>query len=171
MARRYVSSFLLILTAFLVGTPLVAAVRRPQHRLAMQQIQQLETEWRSAQLGGDIAAMDRLLSDDFLGITAAGTVVTKAQQIERMRTHQFVIKSLQVEDAKIKLVGAIAIVTSLANVEGVSEGEAVSGGYRYTRVYQRIAGFWRITSFEATRIGRGPSLRAARTSETGLSSH
>ena len=138
------------------------AVRRPRHRLAIAEIQQLEAEWRSAQLTGDVPAMDRLLSDDFLGITSAGQVVTKAQQLERMRTRQMVLKELNVEDTKIKLIGSIAIVTSLAAVEGTTEGKAIHGQFRYTRVYQRLAnGMWKITSFEATHIPHGSAVEVA----------
>ena len=157
-------TFLILLAVAILAVgvlPVSGAIRHPQHRLAVQQIQQLEAEWRAAQLGADVPAMDRLLSDDFLGITAAGTVVTKSQQLERMRTRQFAVKSLAVEDTKIKLVGAIAIVTSLAVLEGTSEGTAVSGSYRYTRVYQRVAGgMWKITSFEATRIPQPAGMAA-----------
>jgi ketosteroid isomerase-like protein len=67
------------------------------------------------------------------------------------------ITKLDVSDIKIKRVGSIAIVTSLAQVEGEANGNPLSGSYRYTRVYQRLpSGVWRVTSFEATRIPRNP---------------
>ena len=82
------------------------------------------SEWRQAALTDDVPEMDKLLSDDYLGITANGEVLTKAQELDHMRNHKLVITRLQVSDFKIKLIGRIAIVTSLAQVEGSLDGDA-----------------------------------------------
>jgi ketosteroid isomerase-like protein len=97
--------------------------------------------------------MDRMLAEDFIGISMSGQVNTKSQQLERIRTRKLVVSKIDLSDMKVKLVGSVAIVTSQADVEGTSEGASVKGMYRYTRVYQRRpSGEWKITSFEATRI-------------------
>ena len=119
-----------------------------------RQVEQLEETWRIAQLNGDIATMDRLLSEDYVGITMNGQVVTKTQQLDRMRTRQFELTKILLNDVKVKLIGSTAIVTSLAEVEGTNEGNSVRGTYRYTRVYSRMpSGAWKITNFEDTRVG------------------
>ena len=120
---------------------------------AKRQVEALEEQWRQAQLVGDVAAMDKLLSDDYIGITMTGQVNTKTQQLDRMRMHKIAQTKLDLGDRQVKLIGAIAIVTSRAEVEGTNEGAPVKGTYRYTRVYQRLpSGGWKITSFEATRV-------------------
>jgi ketosteroid isomerase-like protein len=120
---------------------------------AKRQVELLEEEWRVAQLAGDVATMDRMLSDDYIGISISGQVSTKAQQLDRVRNHKVVIHRVDLSDMKVKLIGSIAIVTSRAEVEGTNESGPVRGTFRYTRVYQRLAsGAWKITSFEATRI-------------------
>ncbi|HEY0161290.1 MAG TPA: nuclear transport factor 2 family protein [Edaphobacter sp.] len=118
-----------------------------------KQVEALEEKWRVAQLAGDISAMDRMLDEDFIGISMAGQVNTKAQQLERMRTHKLVITRLDLDDMKVKLVDSVAIVTCHAVVEGTSEGVSMKGFYRYTRVYRQLpSGEWKITNFEATKI-------------------
>jgi ketosteroid isomerase-like protein len=120
---------------------------------AKRQVEALEEEWRTAQLAGDVAAMDKLLSDDYIGISMTGQVNTKAQQLDRVRNHKVVLSRLDLEEMQVKLVGSIAIVTSKAQVEGTNDGVPVQGTFRYTRVYQRLpSGQWKITSFEATRV-------------------
>jgi ketosteroid isomerase-like protein len=120
---------------------------------AKRQVEALEEQWRQAQLAGDVSAMDKLLSDDYIGITMTGQVNTKAQQLERMRMRKLVLTKLDLGERQVKLIGAIAIVTSRAEVEGTNDGVPVKGTYRYTRVYQRLpSGVWKITSFEATRV-------------------
>ena len=120
---------------------------------AKQQVEAMEEQWRKAQLGGDVATMDKLLSDDYIGISMTGQVNTKAQQLDRMRLHKVALTRLDLGERQVKLIGSIAIVTSRAEVEGTNEGAIVKGTYRYTRVYQRLpTGEWKITSFEATRV-------------------
>jgi ketosteroid isomerase-like protein len=113
----------------------------------------MEEQWRQAQLTGDVAAMDRLLSDDYVGISMDGEVSTKTQQLDRLRTRSLVLTRIDLSDVKVKLLGQVAIVTSLSDVQGQNEGLPITGRYRYTRVYQRLpSGTWKITNFELTRV-------------------
>jgi ketosteroid isomerase-like protein len=137
----------------------VPAFAQPHHpkgdpkRVDRSHIEALELDWRNAQLGDDVAAMDKLLSDDFLGITANGEVNTKQQFLDRMSNRAVTLKTLEMSEQKIKLVGQVAIVTSLAQIDGTADGEPLTGRFRYLRVYQRLpGGLWRVTNFEATRI-------------------
>jgi ketosteroid isomerase-like protein len=144
---------LLGLSVALIALPMHAGPHRGA-RTMRDQIENLETQWKKAVLANDTETMDHLLAEDYLGITASGQVVTKPQQLDRMRTRNFSIKSLDVSDVKIKLISQhAAIVTSLAQVEGTNDGRPLHGSFRYTRVYQRIPNDgWKITSFEATHV-------------------
>jgi ketosteroid isomerase-like protein len=146
-------ALLLGLAVALVSLPSYAGPHRGS-RTMREQIETLETQWKKAVLANDLDAMDHLLSEDYLGISANGQVVTKPQQIDRMRTHTFAINSIDVSDVKIKLISQhAAIVTSLAQVDGTNDGRPLHGSFRYTRVYQRIPNDgWKITNFEATRV-------------------
>jgi ketosteroid isomerase-like protein len=137
--------------------PCAALAQRGHHpphgkRAERQEIETLEDQWRTAQLSDDTAAMEKLLADDYLGVTANGNVLTKAQQLDRMRERQIALTRLELSDTKVKLSGSIAVVTSMAQLDGTADGAPLRGSFRYTQVYQRNAGTWRITSFEATRL-------------------
>ena len=122
---------------------------------AKEQVEALEEQWRVAQLAGDTATMGKMLSDDYVGISMTGEVDTKAQQLRRVTDRRMVLTKIELSDMKVKLVGAVAIVTSQAQVEGTNDGISVKGTYRYTRIYRHMpTGQWRITSFEATREHR-----------------
>lgn len=121
--------------------------------IARQQVEAMEEQWRQALLVGDVAVMDKLLSDDYIGISMTGQVNTKTQQLDRMRLHKVALSRLDLGERQVKLIGSIAIVTSRAEVEGTNDGAPIKGTFRYTRVYQRLpSGAWKITSFEATRV-------------------
>ena len=166
--RNFRPRILLMVCALLAPTTLALAAhanaphpkRKDQYK---HQVEQLEQTWRTAQLNGDVDTMDKLLSDDYVGITMNGQVVTKAQQLDRMRNRNLVLTQISLDDVKVKLIGTTtAVVTCLAEVEGTSDGAPMHGTYRYTRVYTRTpTGNWKITNFEATRVnptppGRGP---------------
>jgi len=155
-----------VCAAMLAGSSLLAQPKHPhpKHKEDLKrQVEKLEETWRLAQLNGDVDAMDRLLSDDFIGITMSGQVVTKMQQLDRMRTRKLSVSKIKLDDVKVKLIGQTAVVTSRAEVEASNEGEPIRGIYRYTRVYSRPpGGTWKITNFEATRVGEPPAARRAR---------
>jgi ketosteroid isomerase-like protein len=159
MPNRLAAILLAILpVTLLVALPLPLHSQREklphEHKhLEREEIVTLEKEWRQAQVSNDVPAMDKLLSDDYLGINSNGDVLTKNQQLDHMRNRRLVIEKLDTSDLKIKLIGPIAIVTSLAQVEGSLDGSPLNGSFRYTRVYHRVPGVgWKITNFEVTRI-------------------
>ena len=122
-------------------------------RDAKREIEDMETQWRDAQLTGNVSEMDKLLSDDYFGISMNGQVNTKAQQLERIRKRALNLTRIDLSDVKVKLFGTTAaVVTSRAEVAGTMDGAPMNGSFRYTRVYQRVAGLWKITNFEATRL-------------------
>src|SRR5208283_1765624 len=55
------------------------------------QVEPLEQAWRAAELSGDVDAMGKLLSYDFVGINMSGQVVTKMQLLDRMRRRRTVL--------------------------------------------------------------------------------
>jgi ketosteroid isomerase-like protein len=161
---------LLVTTTFVgfsqLSFPFHPRQQREKKHDAKRQVEALEEQWRTAQLAGDIAVMDKLLSDDYIGISMTGQVNTKAQQLDRARNHKMVLSKLDLGERQVKLVGSIAIVTSMADIEGINDGVPVKGTFRYTRVYQRLpTGDWKITSFEATRVPSKDGVHNSRESD------
>jgi ketosteroid isomerase-like protein len=151
------AGLLLFAAAFSVTIPAAAQTSDHTHREHKRdykrEIEAVEEQWRAAQLAGDVSTMDKLLADDYFGISNSGQLNNKTQQLDRLRRRMFVLTKIDVSDVKIKLVGRVGIVTSLARIEGTNDGQAVAGTYRYTRIYKRYPdGSWKITNFEVTRV-------------------
>lgn len=138
-----------------------AKVRRPGDRQhSKQQIEELEAQWRMAFLTTNLPLMDKLMSDDYVGISMTGEISTKTMQMDRLRTSKLKLSRLDLTDMKVKLLGRVAIVTSLADVVGTVDEHPIAGRFRYTRVYQRAGpGAWKTTNFEATRLSNEPGRR------------
>jgi ketosteroid isomerase-like protein len=156
MSRRLalVSMLVAVLAQAAFANPQRPGMPRAQKHDARHEIDQLEEAWRNAILTSNSAVMGTLLADDYMAITARGTLQTKEQALARLASGRVHYTSLELSDRKVRFYGTTALVTSLAQATGSnSDGEDISGSYRYTRVYVRNAqGKWKIVSFEASRI-------------------
>lgn len=131
-----------------------------QKHESRHEIDQLEDRWRNAVLNSDAKALDPLLADDYMAITASGTIQTRDEALQNLRSRRVHITSLTITDRKVRFYGPTAIVTSLAVIQATNADGPVNGEYRYTRVYVRNAqGVWKIVSFEASHVRTGPHKR------------
>ena len=124
----------------------------PHHDSLHKEIEGLEMEWRRAQLTNNIPAIEHLLADDYLGISAYGTLETKADVLATRRAGDLKITQMDLSDVKIRIYGDTAVVTSKVDLRGKNGERDVTGRYRYTRVYNNRDGQWKIVSFEASRM-------------------
>lgn len=117
------------------------------------EVEQLTAQWRTAQLAGDTAAMDRMLAEDYVGMTMQGQVTTKAQQLRRMAERRTVLRKLDLSDIRVRLVGDAAVVTMRARVVGKGATGVVDGHFRCRQIFRQLPdGRWAMTNFEV-----GPS--------------
>ena len=152
--KRRLTLGILLLVA---SAPLPAGVPHPERREDRHTIMRMEEAWRSALLDADITAMESLLADDYMAITPNGTLQSKEQTIANLKSGVLHFDRIEVTERKVKFYGSTALVRSRAEVSGKTAEGAVSGSYRYTRVYaQDSKKVWRIVSFEANRIIRDP---------------
>ncbi len=128
------------------------ALPRHENKVLHKEIEALEQQWRQAILTNNVAEMNNLLSDDYIGITSNGAVENKAQALAQRRASTVTITKLDLSDIHIRVYGDTAVVTSVADLAGTNGDSDISGKYRYTRVYARRRGSWKIVSFEASRV-------------------
>ena len=134
----------------------VVKLKKETRRAESREIESLEESWRQAMLNSDATALEKLLSEDFLGISANGTLSDKEQYLRRVgsRVNQF--SRIDLMDMKVRVQPTSAVAISQAHVSGLLDGRPIDGVYRYTKVYGRAAGgTWRVLNFEATRVS-GP---------------
>jgi len=133
--------------------PSTSLMPRAERHESKHEIDQLELTWRDAILRRNVQAMDALLADDYIAISANGTLQSKVDTLTNMKNGSLQINSIDFSDRKVRFYGQTALVTSRAEVTGSTGDGELQGSYRYTRVYVRDArGTWKIVSFEASRI-------------------
>ena len=153
VGRCMALGLVLVPIALAWAQPARAGMPRTQRHEVRHEIDQLEDTWRSAILKGNTAAMDALLADDYMAISASGTLQSKEQTLENLRSGRVHFTTLDISDRKVRFYGTTALVTSIATIQGTTADGEISGNYRYARVYVRNSqGAWKVVSFEASRI-------------------
>lgn len=105
----------------------------------------LEAELRAAQLGADVAALDRLIAEELLFAGPDGKLATKAQDLAAHASGSVRIREHQPLELRVRRVGSdVALVSLLAHLTVDVPGATVQGTYRYTRVWAREHGAWRV---------------------------
>ncbi|RYZ04373.1 MAG: nuclear transport factor 2 family protein [Myxococcales bacterium] len=105
----------------------------------------LEAELRSAQLAGNVAHLDRLISAELLFTGPDGSLASKADDLAAHASGAVRFREHTPLELQVRRVGEdVAIVALLAKLKVEVNGSAVQGTYRYTRVWAREQGGWRI---------------------------
>src|SRR5208282_582949 len=107
-----------------------AGMPRSERHESRHEIDQLEETWREAELKSNTAAMDALLADDYMAVTASGTLQTKDQALSNIRSGLTHFNTLVLSERKVRFYGTTAVVNSIAQADGVSPEGKISGSFR-----------------------------------------
>src|ERR1700721_3965088 len=77
-----------------------------------REVENLESQWRTAVIQNDVTTVNRLLADDYLGINPNGTLETKADALALRRAGTTKISSIDPINMKVRVYGDTAGVTS-----------------------------------------------------------
>jgi ketosteroid isomerase-like protein len=121
---------------------------------AEQELINLENEWADAWVKSDVAFHDRIMADDYTWISPWSEIVTKAQDIEEIKSGDSVIASWVLTDMKVRVYGDAAVVTVRDMVKETYKGKDVSGQYQRTDTWVKRAGRWQCVAGHTSRIAQ-----------------
>jgi ketosteroid isomerase-like protein len=151
--RNSVSVFLALVCLSAAAAQAKPGMPRAERHESRHEIDQLEQTWKDAVIHRNVQAMNTLLADDYIAITANGTLQSKEQTLDNLKAGNLHFSSIEFTDRKVRFYGQTALVTSRAEVNGNAGDGDIAGSYRFTRVYVHDGhGGWKIVSFEASRI-------------------
>jgi ketosteroid isomerase-like protein len=108
-------------------------------------IVELEARIRAAQLDADIAALDALIAEELLFTGPTGELGTKEEDLRLHGSGTVRFREHVPEELRMRRVGPDVVVTALrARLVVDVAGTRVGGAYRYTRVWAREDGTWRV---------------------------
>jgi ketosteroid isomerase-like protein len=102
-----------------------------------------ERLWR-AQLSGDVEVLDDLIADDLLFTGLAGSLETKAADLQQHRSGALKITKLDPLEFRVRAIPGGAITSVKTDAAAVIAGTLTSAILRYTRVWISQGGRWQI---------------------------
>ena len=142
--RLVIAVLALTATSVVVGQK--QSGRRDQRTSVEQAIRQLDHERIQAQIGADALVLTRIYADDFIGVGPSGTVRTKAQVISDFTSGDLKFQSITTDDVQVRVYGNTAVETGRSTMSGQDKGKAVPRDTRFTRVWVKQQGRWRLVA-------------------------
>ena len=140
---------LLYLWALAVGVPQAG----PDADVAA--LTRLETDWNTAHVQGDAAALDRLFADDLLVVVPGMRTMTKADSLGVFATGRMKFDRYESSETKFRIYGDTALVTGRIRRTRTMPGRgAIDDDWQFTKVYLRRSGRWQVVSFHASNAGQ-----------------
>ena len=119
---------------------------RDPKKMVEQAIRKLDNERIQAQIHADAAALERIYADDFIGVGPSGTVRTKPQVIADFTSGNLRFQSITTDDVRVRVYGNAAVETGRSTMNGQDKGNAVPHDTRFTRVWVKQQGRWRLVA-------------------------
>jgi ketosteroid isomerase-like protein len=132
-----------------LGPPPSAAQQTQDEEVVLR----VQREWMEAVRDKDVAALDRILADDYTYTDSRGRVSNKADNLRQARAASGRMKAFHTFDAKARVYGDLAIVTGRMRVEGTASGQPYDAEVRFTDILARIDGRWRAVAAHASNPG------------------
>ena len=144
--RRTLVTAIITLTLTSIGPGQDQGASTNQKASVEQAIRQVDNERIQAQIHADAAALDRIYADDFIGIGPSGTVRHKPQVLSDFTSGHLKFQSITTDEVEVRVYGNTAVETGLSRMVGQDKGKAVPRDNRFTRVWVKQEGRWRLVA-------------------------
>jgi len=154
MTRYSRAAHLAIAIAILAVTlaPSMAQSTNPDDGLE-KVARQLEASYADAVKRQDIAALQALLSDDFLATSSRGELRNRAMELDDLKPNQgYTIDDLHLDDIRVRLFGNTAVVMGRQILEVRYNRQPLTSILRYTRVWVKRRDHWQILAQQLTAL-------------------
>lgn len=146
MSRSRLLSILLVVLACMVSRNVLASNAQADKR----ELLRLEKVWNDAHLNGNADALDSLWADDLTVTVPRMQVLTKAESLAFLRSGRMKFQRYESTDVQARLYGDCAVVTGrVLRTRNIGDKE-VSDDWRFTKVYARLSGKWRVVAWQAS---------------------
>jgi ketosteroid isomerase-like protein len=116
----------------------------------LKELHRLESVWNEAHLKADADALDELWANDLVVTVAAMRLMNKAEALEMVRSNRMPFSRYETSELNVRRFGDSAVVTGRLVRERTMNGKNVSDNWRFTKVYARTGGQWRVVAWHAS---------------------
>jgi ketosteroid isomerase-like protein len=119
-----------------------------------QELIKLENDWNDAMVKRDLAALGRIVADDWTFINPEGTIATKTESLASLKSGEDVYTSAVADEMKVRIYGDAAVVLGRNTVKEQYKGKDISGQDRFTDTWIKKAGRWQCVATAAVKIAK-----------------
>jgi ketosteroid isomerase-like protein len=105
-----------------------------------------------AMVAADVKTLGEILRDDLTYIHSSGQLETKAQVIDEIATGKLKYRAIVPSEHTVRVLGDAALVTGRAQIKATSGGKPLGFWVRFTEVWVRSEGIWRLAAWQSTRL-------------------
>ena len=125
-----------------------------QDASADQAVRQAEEQRCEALTHGDIATVERIMSDDSTYTHSSGETQNKAAFVGDLKSGKRVYKELKEDDVQVRVYGNTAVLTARTDLHVMNAGKDLQFPMRITVVYVNAGGQWRMVTYQSTRLAQ-----------------
>lgn len=105
----------------------------------------------------DADAMDKIYAENYMLVNVDGSVQTRAERLESLRSGETKYSSFAYSEPNIRInpEGTGAVVIAKLSMKGTAKGKPIDGDYRVTQVYSKTKDGWKQVTAQATKIEGG----------------
>ena len=150
--KNLIRSLLVIVAVLLLVSASAARPVRASASTDAEFVSFLEEAWVNAILAKNVKVLDRLLADDFVGVSPNGAPYSKKEAIADIQSGFYSVESMKMDNLKVRIVGDVAIATYYQNEKSKFGNEDSTGRYIFTDVWLNRSDDWQVIASHGTPV-------------------
>ena len=130
-----------------------AILAQTQTESVEQELIKLENEWGEAIVKRDAASIDMLMADEFIAIYD-GSVFTKAQYFEFVKSMKEEILSFAMDEWQVRVYGDAGVVMARSTTKTRLAGKETTNQLRFTDIWVKRDGHWKCVAAHNSTIAQ-----------------
>jgi len=104
-------------------------------RMDNKSIENCEERLRLAMLKSDVDELTDLLSEQLVFTTFLGELMSKQQDLDAHKSGHVLMHSIEISQVLIKMLGEVALVNCLAEIDATFDNDRTKKQFRFTRLW------------------------------------
>jgi ketosteroid isomerase-like protein len=112
----------------------------------------LEEAWVNAIVQKNVDVLNRVMGDDFSGVSPNGQRYTKQEAVADVRSGFYAVEKMELENVGVRIFGDMALVTYYQNEESKFGEKDCAGRYTFTDVWAKRDDAWQAIASHGTLV-------------------